>query len=78
MDWEYRTFTRGCRRDAEGGSPAIEAKRIESELNALGLDGWELVAVVPVPEDGVLSAATYFLKRSKDGNGGEVFVGAER
>jgi len=40
--WEYRVTTRNV---------ADESGFSEEELNALGRDGWELVGVVPLPNN---------------------------
>lgn len=50
--WEYRHL----RRDAGAGTPIGE-----EELNALGAEGWELVAVTPTP-DGV----DFYFKRARE------------
>ena len=66
MEWEYRSFTRECRRRPEGGIPTVGRKRVDLELNALGAEGWELVSVIPLFQDGVVDSMTYFLKRERD------------
>ena len=38
----------------------LECHRTEDDLNMLGSDGWELVAVIPETDDNYIA---YFLKR---------------
>lgn len=58
--WEYTFLTH----DAKGiVSSYVDEERAE-ELNALGNDGWELVAAIPVTEkNGALYRVTYVFKR---------------
>ena len=62
MEWEYRFVTKGCERHRELSIHAID-KSHENELNHLGLEGWELVSVVPLFGEGETMAVTYILKR---------------
>lgn len=77
MEWEYRSFTRECRRAKEGDVPTVDHKRIDLELNALGTEGWELVSVVPIVEEGLVDSMTYFLRRERDEVRTRALIGAE-
>jgi hypothetical protein len=76
MSWEHRNFTRQRRRSDEGGG--VDHKRLDAELNSLGSEGWELVAAVPVLEDSVFMAASYFLKRLREDAADRHLVGVRR
>ena len=60
MAWGYRSFNRHCSSRSNNGVAAggVDHQRIDAELNALGADGWELAAVIPVFEDGVLASTS--------------------
>lgn len=67
VKWEYRVLPLKTRVHADRlvieGKPVIES--IQSELNVLGKDGWELVSVQNIRlEDGRLFTVAY-LKRRK-------------
>jgi hypothetical protein len=50
--WEHRVVS-----SASAGEPPLT----EDELNALGKDGWELIAVVPLPD-----RIQFYLKRARN------------
>lgn len=67
MKWEYKVLPLKTRVHADrlitDGKPVIDS--IQSELNVLGKDGWELVSVQNIRlEDGRLFTVAY-LKRRK-------------
>jgi hypothetical protein len=79
MCWEHRSFTRQCTRQREGEIATVDHKRIDLELNALGTEGWQLVAVVPLVEESLVSAMAYFLKREcEDTDVAASLVGSRR
>lgn len=61
MKWEYHTITLIAEKKAPGEYVIGESH--VRELDGLGSEGWELVSVVPMMQDGVLHEVTYVLKR---------------
>jgi hypothetical protein len=49
--WEYKVVSK---------DPAVDARALEEELNALGKDGWEVIGVVPLS-----AALQFYLKRAR-------------
>jgi Domain of unknown function (DUF4177) len=66
MEWEYRTLTLDCGRSHKHDVHVIDETH-DKKLNQFGSDGWELVSVVPVLQDDLLTAATYVFKRPREG-----------
>jgi hypothetical protein len=61
--WEYRTLTIESR---GGGDDSFDVETMDSVLNALGLDGWELVVALDTPKRaGALREVAMVFKRSR-------------
>jgi hypothetical protein len=62
--WEYHVVTLDVERNDRDRHRIDESH--SRKINGLGVEGWELVSVVPNLDDGVMFDVTYVFKRPRN------------